>query len=255
MKSIAMFGVCVAMCAAVSAQEAGAPSAADVAQQKAVEELLLEDDGVAIVTAPDGGFQIFTRGTGEYDFNDPRDQSDARKVARANAEANLAKFIKTSVVSEDTVDTVSAKSVAMTGDGKVQNKRISKDTLQTIKNTIKTTSEAILGGLVVVESKKVPNPGTTGGSIQITMVYSSKTGAASVKLGKAMQDNQAELQMNDAKNAARVQAARMGDAASQASAGCGVGANAPACGAAAAPQDDSAVRNNKPEHRVNKTEF
>lgn len=71
MKKMMMIAVC-GIAAGLFAQGTAAVSAKDVAGQPAVDQMLLDDDGVCIVTAPDGSFQIFTRGTGVYQFATPR---------------------------------------------------------------------------------------------------------------------------------------------------------------------------------------
>lgn len=261
MKKLMTFAAC-GFATVLFAQDA-APSASpkEIAQQSAVSEMLLDDDGVCIVTAPDGSFQIFTRGTGVYRFIDPQVELNARKVARLNAEKQLSKFISTKVEAEDGVASLQKDSCILDGDGVVQSQKSSVETMQEIKSQIVSNTKGILNGLVTVESKKVPTPGTTSGCIQVTMVYSSKTAKASGWVGKKMQDHQAELKINEAKNEARVNAARR-EAENAREAGVGAAAAgvravvggdvatpaAPGTGGATTPE-------NRPERRVNKTEF
>ena len=261
MKKLMTFAAC-GFATVLFAQDA-APSASpkEIAQQSAVNEMLLDDDGVCIVTAPDGSFQIFTRGTGVYQFVNPKAELNARKVARLNAEKNLVKFISTNVESTDSVEQLQKNSLVMSGDGKVQEEHPSLEDSETVAGQVKSSAKGIINGLVVVESKKVPTEGGTGGMIQVTMVYSSKTAKASGWVGKKMQDHQAELKINEAKNEARVNAARreaenareVGVGAATAGVRAVVGGDvatpaAPGAGGAATPA-------NRPERRVNKTEF
>ncbi len=238
-----------------------AASPKEIAQQSAVNEMLLDDDGVCIVTAPDGSFQIFTRGTGVYRFVDPQIELNARKVARLNAEKQLAKFISTKVEAEDGVESLQKDSCIIDGDGIVQSQKASTEMMQDVKSRIVSNTKGILNGLVTVESKKVPTPGMTSGVIQITMVYSSKTAKASGWVGKKMQDHQADLKINEAKNEARVNAARRaaensgrtGAAAATAGGQGIVGGDATAAPASVADRATEPV--NSPERRVNKTEY
>ncbi len=253
--------VCGFAAALFAQNTAPAVSPKEIAKQDAVNEMLLDDDGVCIVTAPDGSFQIFTRGTGVYRFVDPQVELNARKVARLNAEKQLAKFISTKVEAEDGAESLVKDSCILDGNGIVQSQKASIEMMQDVKSKIVSNTRGVLNGLVTVESKKVPNPGTTSGYIQITMVYSSKTAKASAWIGKKMQDHEADLKINEAKNEARVNAARRAaENAAQPGAGTtnavmrpvvGGDAVAPVAPAAGGPVTPV----NRPEHRVNKTDY
>ena len=250
----------MAGCLFAESNASTAPSPKEVAANPIVEEMLLDDDGVSIVTAPDGSFQIFTRGSGTYKFVDPQVELDARKVARLNAEKNLSAFISTKVAGEDGVENIEKNSCTMTGDGTIQQEQNSKESLGDIRTKIITSTQGILNGLTVVESKKIPTPGTTKGVIQVTMVYSSKTSRASTWMGKQLQNHQTELKINEAKNEARVNAVRVeanaaGTQKVAADASAAVGAEAKSVGATATAPKWSATDANKPERRVNKTEY
>lgn len=225
-----------------------------VAEQACVEESL-QEDGICLVTAPDGSFQIFTRGSGTYQFVNPRAEANARKVARANAIKNLTAFLYgQKVKGEDSLETLQKNSLKMTGDGQVQDTHAAMEDLETVAGTIKSSTEGIINGLVVVESRKVPTAGTTGGTIQVTMVYSAKTAKASSWAGKNMQNHQADLKVNEAQNEARVNAARQ---KAREAASAEPAAVAPVMPPAAAPAAAPAgsVPANQSERRVNKTEY
>jgi len=252
-------------CAALAAlcgfadEQTNVPAPAEIAKQEAVQESLLGDDGVSIVTAQGGSFTIFSRGTGTYDFSHPKAELNARKVARLNAEKHYAKFINTTVVASDTLEDMAKDSLTLDGDGKVQNQHASMEDLQAVKTTITANTKAVLSGLVVLESKKIATPGTTGGTIQLTMVYSSKTAKAALATGKAFQNHQAELKINEAKNEGRVNATRAAaqsvvQGTCQTAAGGTDSANASGTthGGCQAP---AVAPVNKSEIRVNKTEY
>lgn len=261
MKKLMTFAAC-GLAATLFAQDAApVTSPKEIAQQNAVNEMLLDDDGVCIVTAPDGSYQIFTRGTGVYQFVNPKAELAARKVARLNAEKNLVKFISTKVESADSVDQLQKNSLTMSGDGKIQEQHPSLEDMETVAGQVKSGAKGIINGLVVVESKKVPTEGGTGGMIQVTMVYSSKTAKASSWVGKKMQDHQADLKINEAKNEARVNAARRAaENAGQTAAGAVTAGGQAVVGEDTAASTTSAaggatVPVNRPERRVNKTEY
>lgn len=258
----------IAMCAGfaavnIMAQEAAVtPSAKEVASQPTVKELLLEEDGVSIVTAQDGSFQIFARGSGEYLFIDPKVERNARRVAKLNAQKNFAEFIKNTVVASEGVEEMQKVSRTISGDGKVQEEQSSSEQLEDVKASITANTKAVISGLVMLESVKIPVEGTTKGTIQVTMVYSSKTAKAALSVGKKLQNHQAELQINEAKNVARVNAARQAvNNASNANASTpSSGVDASSSSAAASspitvkPSGDY-VPVNKAERRINKTEY
>ena len=229
---------------------------AQVAKQSAVEEVLLDEDGVAIVTAPDGSYQIFSVGSAVCMFIDPKAERNARKVAKLNAQKNFAEFIKTKVVGSDSVEDMQKQSRTMTGDGKVQSEQASLEDLEEIKSSISANTEAVINGLVTLESLKIPVEGTTKSTIQVKMVYSSKTAKASLAVGKKLQNHQAELQINEAKNAARVNAARQAvQGAGNASAAGGAYGYGSAASAGGAQPSGANAPVNKAERRVNRTEY
>lgn len=138
-----------------------------------VQAELDQPDGVAITIKPDGTFQIFARGTGTYDFNDPDDIKDARRDGTMRAKANLAKFLKEKVSSAEGLDEVSKKSKSMSSDGQVQTVAVSKESIKIATESIRNESEAILTGVITLKDQKVPRG--NGGEIQVTIGVSSKT--------------------------------------------------------------------------------
>lgn len=158
---------------AVFGQAAQDPQLQSNAANAEVQAELDQPDGVAITLKPDGTFQIFARGTGTYDFNDPDDIKDARRDATMRAKANLAKFLKEKVSSEDGLDEVSKKSKSMTSDGQVQKVAVSKESVKIATESIRNGSNAILTGVITLKDQKVPRG--NGGEIQVTVGCSSKT--------------------------------------------------------------------------------
>ena len=181
---------------------AGSVSFAQDAQLKenagnpTVQQELDQPDGVALTLKPDGSFQIFARGTGVYDFNDPDDIKDARRDGTLRAKANLAKFLKEKVSSSEGVDEVSKKSKAMSSDGTVQKAAVSKESVKVATESIRNSAEAILTGVITLKEQQIPRGG--GGEIQITVGISSKTLKAAQQLGKGINESLANRDADSA---------------------------------------------------------
>ena len=141
---------------AVFGQAAQDPQLQSNAANAEVQAELDQPDGVAITVKPDGTFQIFARGTGTYDFNDPDDIKDARRDGTLRAKANLAKFMKEKVSSAEGLDEISKKSKSMTSDGQVQKVAVSKESLKVATESIRNSAEAILTGVITLKDQKVP---------------------------------------------------------------------------------------------------
>lgn len=195
MKNLAITMVAVALFAhsGAFAQSAQDPQLQANASDAAVQAELDQPDGVAITLKPDGTFQIFARGTGTYDFNDPDDIKDARRDGTMRAKANLSKFLKEKVSSAEGLDEVSKKSKSMTSDGQVQKVAVSKESVKIATESIRNQSEAILTGVITLKDQKVPRG--NGGEIQVTVGISSKTLAAAKKVAQGINQS---LQGRDA---------------------------------------------------------
>lgn len=140
-----------------------------------------EPDGVSINVSEDGSFKIISIGTGTYDFNDPDDILDARKEAERNAKAAIAKFFKESLATEESASAMMSKMKKMSSDGESENVSVSKTTAKETMERIRSSSSALLTGVVVMEDEKVPS-GNKGGSYRVMVGVSSKTikGASSI---------------------------------------------------------------------------
>lgn len=182
------------------AQAAQDPQLQANASNAAVQQELDQPDGVAITLKPDGSFQIFARGTGTYDFNDPDDIKDARRDGTLRAKANLSKFLKEKVASKEGLDEVSKKSKSMTSDGQVQKVSVSKESVKIATESIRNESDAILTGVITLKDQKVPRG--NGGEIQVTIGISSKTLLAAQKAAQGINQS---LSDRDAVPSAAVQ--------------------------------------------------
>jgi len=256
MGCVALLATCV-VAAETKTAETKPMDLKSVAAQPAVQELLMEEDGVAILEKPDGSKVYFARGTAAYEFSDPAVELKARKIARRQAELKVAEFIKNKVSGSDGLAALENASCVYSGDGVVQNKHASEDHLIKLQEEIKSSTQAVLSGLTVLESKKVPTPGKTSGLIQVTMVYSSVTLDAAKKMAIDMQNAQTEVEINAAKNAQRITAATQPAQAATAAVSTSAAQAGAAATAVAAPKKDASCSPvvNKPEHRVNKTVY
>ena len=186
MNKLALAALCgIAIVGSASAQEVAAPPPASPAQtdaaalqttvsQPAIDQVLTEPDGVAIGLKEDGSFQIFARGSGVYDFDDPSELASARTEATLNAKANLAKFIKEKVSVEEGITDVVQKTKTLQGNGQIQTKVASTDEIKTMAKAITSSAEEILQGVITLREQKAPGSGT-GGQLQVTVGISSKT--------------------------------------------------------------------------------
>ena len=189
MKKLMITLACGVLLAGGSAfgQAAQDPQLQANASNAAVQAELDQPDGVAITLKPDGSFQIFARGTGTYDFNDPDDIKDARRDGTMRAKANLAKFLKEKVSSSEGLDEISKKSKSMTSDGQVQKVAVSKESVKIATESIRNQAEAILTGVITLKDQKVPRG--SGGEIQVTVGISSKTLKAAQKLAQGINES------------------------------------------------------------------
>ena len=158
------------------------------ASQAVQQELIQDPDGVEIQVDENGAFQIFSRGTGTYDFNDPDDIREAFADATKRAKANIAKFMKEKVTTEDGLEQVSKKVKSQTGDGNTQSTSVSKESVKTAYETIVNSSEAILTGVITLTQTKQPR-GNNGGEVQVTVGISSKTLKAAQSTARGINDS------------------------------------------------------------------
>lgn len=190
------------------------------ASKSAVEEVLSQPDGVSILrNEKDGSFQIFARGSAPYDFGDARDILSKTKIAELRAKAALSKYFNQVIkVEESSITGESRMSNAILTQaegGEVVKKTITRENLETIKETIINQSSSILAGVVTLKTVKIPTKGSkTSGEIQVTIGVSSKTLAAA---------NEAHNMIIDSLNSRR----KIGDRVPQN--GCGNKANKNTC--------------------------
>jgi hypothetical protein len=150
-----------------------------------VQEELESPDGVALELLPAGGWRLYGRGSGTYDFNEADEIRGATQDATLRAKAAIAKFLKERVQSTEVMNNISTKLKQLTAKtGASPQAEISKTDVQTRVEQVVARADEVLRGLVVIDSKKKPIG--NGGTITVTVGVSSKTQAVSdaIKAGK-----------------------------------------------------------------------
>ena len=138
-------------------------------------ECLANPDGVAIRLLPDGGFMVFSQATGTYDDgDDPDDILDAQKEATAKAKANLAKFMKESISSDSGMESASKKVKQIASTNGNETSSIDSARVKKSFEKMRSHADALLRGVVVLSSAKVPGKGSAG-VVRMQLGVSSKT--------------------------------------------------------------------------------
>lgn len=155
------------------------------AASQEVQQELESPDGVALQLLPDGGFRIYGRGSGTYDFNEADEIRGATQDATLRAKAAIAKFLKERIQSTEVMNNTSMKMKKLTASsGEAPKAEITKNDVQTRIEQISSHADEVMSGLVMISSSKKPIG--NGGEIQVTMGWSSKTRgtAEAIRAGK-----------------------------------------------------------------------
>lgn len=156
------------------------------ASTKEVEAELAEPDGASFQVLADGSWQIFGIGSGSYDFTDVDEISQATSAALMIAKKHIAEFIKGDrFSSEEYIGELSAKVKKLSSDGESESKAVNKDTIKVNMQNMRSSVEAILRGVVVLETTKIPQ-GKTSGAVHVKAGISSKSYALSNKIASDM---------------------------------------------------------------------
>jgi hypothetical protein len=186
MRRIFIIGFFLFAVSSVFADDARDELARTLSASGVAADLESSPDGVAIRLLPDGGFQIFSVGTGVYDFDDPDDIEDARKEAELKAKANLSKFMDESLSTEEKMDEATKKVKRLSSENGETSSSIDKVSVKNTLSSIKSSSASLLRGAVVLASEKVPGEKSSG-TYRVKMGISSKTIAASDILSDNLQ--------------------------------------------------------------------
>ena len=152
-----------------------------VKKQRIAQDLENAPDGATMRLTPDGGFQIFAVGSGTYDFDDVDDVLDAQNEATLKAKANLAKFMNESLSTDEKIESMSKKVKSISSENGETTASVNKTTAKNALTSIKNSSAALLKGVIVLSSSKVPGKGTSG-TYRVMVGVSSKTLTAVNKL-------------------------------------------------------------------------
>lgn len=152
-----------------------------VQKQGIAQDLETAPDGVTMRLLPDGGFQIFAVGTGTYDFDDVDDILDAQNEATLKAKANLAKFMNESLSTDEKIESMSKKVKTVSSQNGETTASVNKTSAKTALTSIRNSSAALLKGVIVLSSSKIPGKGTSG-TYRVMVGVSSKTLAAVGKM-------------------------------------------------------------------------
>jgi hypothetical protein len=170
---------------ATEAGDGGRKELKEAATSQEVQQELESPDGVAMQLLPDGGFRIYGRGSGTYDFNEADEVRGATQDATLRAKAAIAKFLNERIQSTEVINNTSTKMKKLiASSGEAPKAEITKNDVQTRIEQISSHADEVMSGLVMISSTKKPIG--NGGEIQVTMGWSSKTRgtAEAIRAGK-----------------------------------------------------------------------
>ena len=186
---------CALVVSATFAEGQEKDSVKENASNPTVQEVLSQPDGVSLVrNESDGSLQIFSRGTASYDFGDARDIRSKMKVAELRAKAALSKYLTEMVGVEESATSgegrMSKAVLTQTDAGDIVKKSVTRENMEAIKETLTVRSTAILSGVVILKTVKIPTEGSkTSGEIQVTLGISTKTLAAAAEAHNMITDS------------------------------------------------------------------
>jgi hypothetical protein len=154
-----------------------------LAQQGLVQEITQAPDGVTIRLNEDGSFQVFSVGTGAYDNNDVDDVLAAQKEATLKAKTAIAKFMKEELSTEESLEQASKKIKKISSKNDKTTSKIKQKTSKEILLSIKNSASALLKGVIVISSAKIPANGNSG-TYKVMVGVSSKTLTVATKLNE-----------------------------------------------------------------------
>lgn len=168
-----------------------------------VAQELDQPDGVALKFLANGEWRMFARGTGVYDFNDEDDKQTAQQEATLKAKANISKFFKETLSTQESFDSIMKKMKQAQKNAQGESKNISLDQVKTFTNRIQVNSEAILNGVITLVRERIPASNGEGGTVRVTLGMSSKTLAFVKNIDKEKNkdqkqgENEGDVQVSD----------------------------------------------------------
>lgn len=135
-----------------------------------VEEDLKGPDGCSVQLGDPANWKLVCLGTAPYDFNDADEIKDATRAATLDAKAALARFLNEKLSTTESIEKVVSKQAAQaTGQGR----NVSKASMTTQVTTIKSSADAIMRGVIVIESEQLWSG--SQGTVRIKIGQSQKT--------------------------------------------------------------------------------
>ena len=155
------------------AQDGGRKELKQGSKEEGVQQELASPDGASLRLLPDGGWRIYGQGSATYDFNEADDIRGATQNATLRAKGAISKMLSERVQTTEMMNNVSTKLKEMTKVGANTDANVSKTEIQQRVEKIVASSDELLRGVVVIETKKTPVG--SGGNITVTVGVSSKT--------------------------------------------------------------------------------
>ena len=153
----------------------------EAAKAPAVSAELDGPDGATIELLPDGGWRIYGKGEGTYDFNEADEIRQAGKDAQLRAKANIAKFLSERIKNTEEMVNLATKHKLSSDDGGGKpTVQITKSDIQARMEKISSQADAILKGVVVLATQKTPRG--NGGVIAVKVGVSSRTVAVATSV-------------------------------------------------------------------------
>lgn len=150
--------------------EDGQAELKSTADSASVKEDLEGPDGCSVQLGDPSNWKLICVGTAAYDFNDSDEIKDATRAATLDAKAALARFLNEKLSTTESIDKVVTKQAAQaTGQGR----NVSKTSLQTQMTSIKSSADAIVRGVIVIESEQIWSGST--GTVRVKVGQSQKT--------------------------------------------------------------------------------
>ncbi len=157
-------------------------------QSEGVEEQqnpVIEDNsipGVRYEFDENGEFaRIRSVGEAELEFGDSKDIRIAKQKAMMRAKANIAKFLKERITTEEVMDEIE-KRLSKSNNG---NKQVSRETISTYTEKMQNSAEKILRGVIVTQVIVDKNEKT----VKVEVGYSRKTQAAASFVDKSLSES------------------------------------------------------------------
>jgi hypothetical protein len=149
------------------------------ANSPTVKEELNGPDGCSVQLGDPENWKLICIGTGSYDFNDTDNIKDATQVATLEAKAAISKFLNEKISSQESIDKIVTKQASQNS-GK--DRKVAMTSMQTQMSSIKSSSDAIIQGVIVLESEQIWHGKT--GTVRVKVGQSQKTMALASKFAK-----------------------------------------------------------------------